>query len=110
MDVPGNHIRYEAVRERTFSVEGADHLFFLNGEHSRWCERGRRLPTTRQTRPAPSPKKVTRSKHRHDCFFTVRIDNSQFHAALLNVHHMRSWVTLRVGCLLFSILEIGRAH
>src|ERR1700732_4495041 len=97
MDVPGNHIRYEAVRERTFSVERADHLFFLNGEHSRRRERGRRLPTNIQTCQAPFTKKVTRSKDRDDCFFTNRINNSQFHAALLNVQHMRSWITLSVG-------------
>src|ERR1700730_7693582 len=89
------HIRDEAVGKRTFNVEHADHLVFLNGEHKCPCERGGRLLTNRLTCQTPFTKKITWSQNCHNCFSANLVDNGEFHFAFLNVHDIRAGITLR---------------
>src|SRR6266481_3704221 len=92
--VSRNHISDEAVRELVFLAERADHLVFLNDEHGGRCNRGRSRHANGLARKASFPKKIARSKDRHNSFFAGLIDDSKLHTAFLNVHYVLRGVAL----------------
>src|SRR6267378_862850 len=97
--VSRKHISNEAVGELVFLVERANHLDFLNDEHGGSYNRGRSRHANGLARKATLPKKIARSKDRHNGFFAGLINNGELYTAVLNVHHTRSRITLRVDLL-----------
>jgi hypothetical protein len=87
-------MRDEAVGELVFFVERANHLVFLNDEHGGRCNRGRSRYANGLARKAPFPKKIARSKDRHNSFFAGLIDHSKLHTAFLNVHYVLRGIAL----------------
>src|SRR6202171_5692405 len=85
----------EAVGELVFLVEHANHLVFLNDEQGGRRNRGRSRHANGLARKAPFPKKIARSKDRHNGFFPGLIDNSKLHTAFLNVNDTPRRITLR---------------
>ena len=94
-DVSRQHISDEAVGELVFLVERANHFVFLNDEHGGGCNRGRSRYANGLARKAPFPKKITRSKERHNGFFAALIDDSELHTTFLNVHDILRGIALR---------------
>src|SRR5258706_9620329 len=92
--VSRKHISDEAVGELVFLAERADHLVFLNDEHGGRCNRDRSRHANGLARKAPFPKKIARSKDRHNSFFAGLIDDSKLHTAFLNVHYVLRGVAL----------------
>jgi hypothetical protein len=92
-NVSREHVGDEAVRELVLCVEQANHLVFLNHEYG--GRRNRSRHANGLARNAPFSKKIARSKHRHNGFFTDLIDHSELHAAFLNVHDRLGGITLR---------------
>src|ERR1700676_2871357 len=64
--VSRQHISDEAVGELVFRAERANHLGFLNDEYGGRRNRGRSRHANRLARKAPLPKKIARSKDRHN--------------------------------------------
>ena len=50
-------------------------------------------------------KEVARSQHPHDRHSADFIDNRELYTAILNVHHTRSGIALRIDLLGFSIFH-----
>ena len=78
-----------------FLVEHANHLVFLNDEHSGGCNRGRSRHANGLARKAAFPQKIARSQNRHNGFFAGLIDHSKLHAAFLNVQDILRGIALR---------------
>jgi hypothetical protein len=81
-DVPGQHVRDEAVRER-----------MLGAEHAR----GGRPHADRLARQTSLAKKIARTQNRHDRLFAALIDYGEFYTAFLGVFHAPGGGTLRVN-------------
>ncbi len=94
--VSRKHISDEAVGELVFLVERANHLDFLNDEHGGRCNRDRSRHANGLARKAPFSQEITRSKDRHNSFFSGLIDNGELYTPFLKVHHTRGRITLRV--------------
>ena len=94
----------EAVGELVFLVEHANHLVFLNDEQGGRCNRGRSRHANGLARKAPFPKKIARSKDRHNGFFAGLIDHRKLHTAFLNVHDRLGGSALREDGFFFSKL------
>src|SRR6267154_2047480 len=82
------HVSDEAVGELVVLVENANHLVFLNDEHGGRCNRGRSRHANGPARKAAFPKKIARTKNRHNGLFAGLIDDSKLHTAFLNVHYV----------------------
>ena len=102
--VSRKHISDEAVGELVFLVERANHFVFFNDEHGGRSNRGRSRHANGLACKAPFPKKIARSKDRHNGFFPGLIDNSKLHTAFLNVHDRLGGSALRENGFFFSKL------
>jgi len=68
--------------------------FFANDEHGSRRNDGRSGHANGLAREAPFPKKIARSKNRHNGFFPGLIDHRKFHTAFLNVHGILCGIAL----------------
>jgi len=93
-NVSGEHIGDETVGELMFRVEHANHLALLDAEHGGGCDRSRSRHANGLASETSFSKKITRS---HDCdngLFAALVDDSELHAAFLNVQDIICGVTL----------------
>jgi len=93
--VPHQHVSDEAVGELVLFVQHAQHFVFLNDECGGGCYRCRGHHANDLALKAPFPKKITWTENSHNGFFAGLTDQRKFHAAFLNVHHLRGGITLR---------------
>ncbi len=79
-----------------FSVEHTHHLVLFNDQYSSGHKRRGRPHTDTLTCQATFTKEVAGPQYPHDSLFADRIDNREFYAAALNVHHTGCGITLGV--------------
>lgn len=74
-----------------FRVEHANHLAFLNAEHSGGSDGGRSRHADGLAGKAPFPQKIARSKDTYDCLFAAFVNDGEFYATFLDLlaEHMR---------------------
>ena len=75
-------------------VEHAHHLVFLDDVHGGRCNRGRGCHAKGLACEAPFPKEIAQSKDCYNCLFASFTDDSELHAAILNVHDLTCGITL----------------
>jgi len=86
-------------------MEHANHLVFLDKEHSGRGNRGRRRHANGPARKASFPQKISLSKDRHNGFFARLVNNGELYTAFLNVNHTDGTIALRVDLLRSSIFR-----
>ena len=84
-NVSREHIGDEAVGELMFRVEHANHLAFLNAQHSGGSDGGRSRHADGLAGKAPFPKKIARPKDCDNGFFANVVNDDEFYATFLDV-------------------------
>src|ERR1700738_2060358 len=77
-------------------VQHAQQFALVDDENSAWRNRCSGAHPDRLARHASLAKKIIRAKHGDHCFFSGTINDSEFNAALLDVHDAIRSLTLRV--------------
>jgi hypothetical protein len=93
-NVSSEHISDEAVGKLMFRVKHTNHLGFLNAKQGGGCDCGSRRHANGLTSETSFSKKIARSQDADNCFFTAFIDDSEPHAAFLNIEDLVCWITL----------------
>jgi hypothetical protein len=98
-NVPCQHEFDEPVRAGMLLVKHFEHFILFNDKHGAGRNRGSGAHAKALTCQVAFSKEVARSQHPHDCHSADFIDNGELYIAILNVHHTRSGITLRVDFL-----------
>ena len=93
-NISNEHVSDEAVGKLMFGVEHPYHLVFLYAQHGGGDDGSRSRDADRLASEASFSKKIARCEDRDNCLFAAFIDDSELHAAFLNIEDSVCWVTL----------------